>query len=189
MIRRPPRSTRTDTRFPYTTLFRSDEGAAQQDSEVERERPVLDVEKVVLDAPLDLFHGVGLSAPAVHLRPAGDARLHPVARRVGVDGFLVEPPGGLGGGRVRARPDQRHVASEHVDELRQLVEAGSSQEAPDPRHPGVVAPRQHSGIGIGHVRSEEHTSELQSLMRISYAVFCLKKKKKKYTNTNYYRIN
>src|SRR3546814_9369678 len=33
----------------------------------------------------------------------------------------------------------------------------------------------------GQVRSEEHTSELQSLMRISYAVFCLKKKKKKYT--------
>src|SRR3546814_3119303 len=38
-------------------------------------------------------------------------------------------------------------------------------------------PRQ---IGIGQHRSEEHTSELQSLMRISYAVFCLKKKKKKY---------
>src|SRR3546814_4147807 len=33
----------------------------------------------------------------------------------------------------------------------------------------------------GHIRSEEHTSELQSLMRISYAVFCLKKKKSKYT--------
>src|SRR3546814_5378139 len=36
--------------------------------------------------------------------------------------------------------------------------------------------------GVKDVRSEEHTSELQSLMRISYAVFCLKKKKKKYTN-------
>src|SRR3546814_2001469 len=35
-------------------------------------------------------------------------------------------------------------------------------------------------------RSEEHTSELQSLMRISYAVFCLKKKKKKHKNTNMY---
>src|SRR3546814_7367751 len=34
------------------------------------------------------------------------------------------------------------------------------------------------------LRSEEHTSELQSLMRISYAVFCLKKKKKQYTSTN-----
>src|SRR3546814_2627582 len=38
------------------------------------------------------------------------------------------------------------------------------------------------GFEGGHVRSEEHTSELQSLMRISYAVFCLKKKKTKYIN-------
>src|SRR3546814_11877624 len=72
MIRRPPRSTRTDTLFPYTTLFRS--------------------------------HG------------------------------------------------QSH---------------GDTQS-------GVSRPRRH----VGRVRSEEHTSELQSLMRISYAVFCLKKKKK-----------
>src|SRR3546814_3164708 len=40
------------------------------------------------------------------------------------------------------------------------------------------------GTGIGPERSEEHTSELQSLMRISYAVFCLKKKKKHKTITN-----
>src|SRR3546814_5343956 len=40
------------------------------------------------------------------------------------------------------------------------------------------------GEAAGWVRSEEHTSELQSLMRISYAVFCLKKKKRKYTTTN-----
>src|SRR3546814_3069972 len=52
-------------------------------------------------------------------------------------------------------------------------------------HPGIV-PIKYAGfdhfvvlksIHTGHVRSEEHTSELQSLMRISYAVFCLKKKK------------
>src|SRR3546814_20336139 len=42
--------------------------------------------------------------------------------------------------------------------------------------------RSLSGSGFGH-RSEEHTSELQSLMRISYAVFCLKKKKKSKTRT------
>src|SRR3546814_10766917 len=41
--------------------------------------------------------------------------------------------------------------------------------------------------GIGGLRSEEHTSELQSLMRISYAVFCLKKKKKKKQNTTDYK--
>src|SRR3546814_4380123 len=39
------------------------------------------------------------------------------------------------------------------------------------------------------LRSEEHTSELQSLMRISYAVFCLKKKKKIFTTTTYDSIN
>src|SRR3546814_7697582 len=81
MIRRPPRSTRTDTLFPYTTLFRS--------AGIRRRRP-----------------------------------------------------------RSRFRPDQR------------------------------FAQRQGGYPGAERIRSEEHTSELQSLMRISYAVFCLKKKKK-----------
>src|SRR3546814_10618578 len=85
MIRRPPRSTRTDTLFPYTTLFRS------------------------------------------RMPGALPARvLHPVAR----------------GGHGRPHGDRRHRS-------RQLAV----------------------------LRSEEHTSELQSLMRISYAVLCLKKKK------------
>src|SRR3546814_6850404 len=80
MIRRPPRSTRTDTLFPYTTLFRSDVVRAIRD-----------------DAPFSI--------------------------------------------------NGREVVARHLD----------------------------SEIGQ---RSEEHTSELQSLMRISYAVFCLKKKNK-----------
>src|SRR3546814_2236186 len=96
MIRRPPRSTRTDTLFPYTTLFRS-----------------------------------GLRFDRAH-RPRG-----PPAGR-------VEPQGS-----ARPAPD---------------VGAGrGSVDLPGP---------------AGKLRSEEHTSELQSLMRISYAVFCLKKKKK-----------
>src|SRR3546814_1639098 len=89
MIRRPPRSTRTDTLFPYTTLFRSGEGARRQ-------------------------------------------------------------------GRRGARP-------------------GAA--------PGGL--RAHRGLGERAsplARSEEHTSELQSLMRISYAVFCLKKKKNRNIN-------
>src|SRR3546814_8071063 len=86
MIRRPPRSKRTDTLFPYTTLFRSHSHHARH-----RDR--------------------------VHLR--------------------TELAAGLGAGR--------------------------------PAHAG--------GGRAGAARSEEHTSELQSLMRISYAVFCLKKKK------------
>src|SRR3546814_9390136 len=97
MIRRPPRSTRTDTLFPYTTLFRS-----------HRERRPF-VEHVVDD----------------------------------------QPPGEV---------------VVHVEADRGVEEAGRG-------HPGKFIGR------IGRIgRSEEHTSELQSLMRISYAVFCLKKK-------------
>src|SRR3546814_5399122 len=95
MIRRPPRSTRTDTLFPYTTLFRS------------------------LDAPTSTSST---------------------------------------GGRRRAADDS---ALRTASTLR-------STSTRSPRSPD---------------RSEEHTSELQSLMRISYAVFCLKKKKEKYKHT------
>src|SRR3546814_10024654 len=99
MIRRPPRSTRTDTLFPYTTLFRS----------------------------LGQDHG----------RHAG-----------GVHGLVV---GGVDLVRVVAAA----VQAPHVG----VGEVGD----------------QRGGFRV--LRSEEHTSELQSLMRISYAVFCLKKKK------------
>src|SRR3546814_4958634 len=101
MIRRPPRSTRTDTLFPYTTLFRSGRWP----------------------------HARARALPRAH------ARVHARARA-----------------RVHARPRAR---------LR--GRAGGR----------VRAPRR------ARRRSEEHTSELQSLMRISYAVFCLKKKNKK----------
>src|SRR3546814_5700315 len=95
MIRRPPRSTRTDTLFPYTTLFRSPD--------------------------LDLL--------ARDRSPRGGDARDRGRHRIGA---VV-----VGGGRA--------VAAERL-------------------HPAAPA------------RSEEHTSELQSLMRISYAVFCLKKK-------------
>src|SRR3546814_19909307 len=99
MIRRPPRSTRTDTRFPYTTLFRS---------------PDVD------EAPA----AVGLR----EVREAWAARL----------------PGN-----------------------------------PQALFTELLAMPQSELLSLLAVRSEEHTSELQSLMRISYAVFCLKKKKKR----------
>src|SRR3546814_19204904 len=94
MIRRPPRSTRTDTLFPYTTLFRSSLAEAR-------------------------------------------------------------------GPRERAH---------HADHLGALVVDGGGVEIAD----------------LAVARSEEHTSELQSLMRISYAVFCLKKKKYKKTKIRKY---
>src|SRR3546814_7558230 len=102
MIRRPPRSTRTDTLFPYTTLFRSH--------------------------------------PAVRVQ----ARLDHARNRLDLDA--------LAGGE----PLVHHEAGEAARAIAALLHLAAV---------GVVD------------RSEEHTSELQSLMRISYAVFCLKKKK------------
>src|SRR3546814_4687859 len=101
MLRRPPRSTRTDTLFPYTTLFRS-----------------------------------AMAASSPHGLTHGQADL----RRRGGNGDT--------GGAQRGDLAGRIALAEHVDRA-----------------------------GMAHAtRSEEHTSELQSLMRISYAVFCLKKK-------------
>src|SRR3546814_6582639 len=108
MIRRPPISTRTDTLFPYTTLFRSLDVAQSRlrDTAGDRvPRPRAQVDRGGAE-PRRLL-GLCRSAPQRAARHAGDDR--------------------------RARGDP--------------------------------------------LRSEEHTSELQSLMRISYAVFCLKKKK------------
>src|SRR3546814_4556251 len=105
MIRRPPRSTRTDTLFPYTTLFRS----------------------------------AGEWLPAPRCWPA-----------------------------TPARP--------------------SCPRASDTPGPGTEVLRTTSGQRARYrTRSEEHTSELQSLMRISYAVFCLKKKNTKQHNSNMQR--
>src|SRR3546814_6569728 len=102
MIRRPPRSTRTDTLFPYTTLFRSD-GAGD------------DVDRGALGR-----HDQVDTGSARHLRQPLDRRLDVLAG------------------------DQHQVG--------QLVDDDDDEGQ----------------------RSKEHTSELQSLMRISYAVFCLK---------------
>src|SRR3546814_7944793 len=107
MIRRPPRSTRTDTLFPDTTLFRSP--------------------------------------------PPG---LPPAAERV------PQWRTGSGGFAIRSTPKRQRLPR---------VPGGKAALGPSYAR---RAPR-----GNHRWRSEEHTSELQSLMRISYAVFCLKKKK------------
>src|SRR3546814_5465440 len=102
MIRRPPRSTRTDTLFPYTTLFRS------------------------------LGHqmlGIAVGAKTIKMHQSHRGANHPVQR-----------------------------AEDGVVEITSMNHGFAVDAATLPR-------------------SEEHTSELQSLMRISYAVFCLKKKK------------
>src|SRR3546814_3716110 len=73
-----------------------------------------------------------------------------------------------------------HVVTDRGDDIRArfVIMCGGPLNRPKlPGIPGLAAFK-------GKVRSEEHTSELQSLMRISYAVFCLKKKKKNITTTN-----
>src|SRR3546814_10788943 len=109
MIRRPPSSTRTDTLFPYTTLFRSGRHLSRQPQMV----------------------GLG--------QRRGEA---PGPDKFGHDGFA----------RRLLRPNA-YLLFQHKWHL-------------------------HSRHTARRLRSEEHTSELQSLMRISYAVCCLKKKNK-----------
>src|SRR3546814_5186110 len=112
MIRRPPRSTRTDTLFPYTTLFRS-----------------------------------GSPPSRISFACKLPFRCHPSL------------PGAQGNRSVY------------------LILRRSKCK------PYVADPLCSRCITLAH-RSEEHTSELQSLMRISYAVFCLKKKKNMKSNTH-----
>src|SRR3546814_1150194 len=111
MIRRPPRSTRTDTLFPYTTLFRSPDGVLESNLNTELVQP-----EPLEDEDLEFLEGIVNK----HHNETGS----PVAARI------------LGDWESNAG------------------------------------------------RSEEHTSELQSLMRSSYAVFCLKKKNRTPNNHN-----
>src|SRR3546814_7172268 len=87
-----------------------------------------------------------------------------------------------GGRRETEVPDQLggDDAVRHPEELAEHGERGQHREQPDP----CLAEARHCrGFDVLPCRSEEHTSELQSLMRISYAVFCLKKKQYKQRNT------
>src|SRR3546814_3249155 len=130
MIRRPPRSTRTDTLFPYTTLFRS-------------------AEVRVLERFLVGAHALDV------LLAATDLRVEPAIGE-------VRPP--RHGQRIADR-----VPGFAVERERLLVFARGAL------------------VGAGAGRSEEHTSELQSLMPIPYAVLCLNIKKHKLAKSTIYR--
>ena len=104
---------------------------------------------------------VDLAAQAVDLGPAGDARRQAVARGVAVDHAHEGLAGARAGvERVRARPDQRQLARQHVEELRQLVDRAAPQHAPDPCHAGVVArdraPRLGVGVGVAQAAELPH---------------------------------
>src|SRR3546814_8695833 len=144
-LRPPPRSTRTDTLLPYTTLFRS-------------------LGRVRDDGGEDLFDGPRPAVLAV--TQAG----HDVEQALEV------------GGRVA------HCCFRNGRQVdgATLVSGRSAFRIVVPRamaesQANVIQCRRLSGEGTS--RSEEHTSELQSLMSISYAVFCLKKKKTNLTIT------
>src|SRR3546814_2389392 len=115
MIRRPPRSTRTDTLFPYTTLFRS----------------------VTKELSSDAYEGRAPGTPGEEKTVA----------------YIIKKYEEAG-----LKPGNNGEWTQDVP----LVEITAKNATP---------------LTFTGGRSEEHTSELQSLMRISYAVFCLKKKK------------
>src|SRR3546814_5929314 len=121
MIRRPPKSTRTDTRLPYTTLFRTKTAGSRLAAD---------------------WHADGKASQA-----------------------------GL-------------VAFEFLTES---AHGHDSQPAPATSFPDFPARLSKMPLPVSQTvpRSEEHTSELQSLMRISYAVFCLKKKNKHNTTIHH----
>src|SRR3546814_3094524 len=141
MIRRPPRSTRTDTLFPYTTLFRSHAALVDLHAAAAAGGEQL-VAKRVEDHRVDRL---GAFAQRDRDAPVGEA-----AQVVAGAVERIDDPGMAAGAAVA------------------LLRAAFLAED------GVV------GVGPAQLlddRSEEDTSELQTLMRISYAVFCLKTKK------------
>src|SRR3546814_6550552 len=127
MIRRPPKSTRTATLFPYTTLYRSQ-------AEL-----------------LDLLGRCGVALGVRSLKPThqalGEDAVDGGGEQVVLDAH-VEHAGDAAGGVVGVQGAEHQVAGER----------GLDRDA--------------RGFQVAHLRSEEHTSELQYLMRSSYAVFC-----------------
>src|SRR5688572_24841263 len=119
------------TRQGMCALEQTTDDGETHESQIKRDRLVFDVVQVVLDSLLER----GVTAPAVHLRPPGDAGLHLVAQHVlrdAVPELLHEE------GTFRARADDRHFSLEHVPELRQLVEVEAPQPASDRRGARVV---------------------------------------------------
>src|SRR3546814_10801912 len=130
MIRRPPSSTRTDTLFPYTTLFRS----------------------------VDPECGARKRAPERYERYGFRCRWH----------FA----------HIEAQPFRDEKGNQYCPSAVSQGQAGARM--------SLGRRECLRGSFRAMRRSEEHTSELQSLMRISYAVFCLKTKKKTQTHKSTY---
>ena len=109
----------------------------------------------------DLLDRIGLAAPAIDLCPAGNPRLDTVAGEITLDHFLIEPVLGLGLEGVGARADERQLATNNIDELRQLIEARLADKAPHTGHPRVVSGDEPLGILVR--RLDIHRAELEDL--------------------------
>src|SRR3546814_8293262 len=160
MIRRPPRSTRTDTLFPYTTLFRSLPACFEEVAGLLRH---IEVVETALECIGITHHGERCERA---LRDIG-REVMPLGRS-GHARTVIDGREGREAIEIIA-PDLRIVA----DEPERIPVGGLDQ----PFRPDRILVELIDVSTVEEVlRLEEHTSELQSLMRISYAVFCLKKK-------------
>src|SRR4051794_10811958 len=121
------------------------EHRAHENLQVEPQRPVVDVVEVELNPVAHLVVAVGLAAKTVNLRPAGHTRLDVVTTRIERDPLFIVA---VVRKRVGPRPDQRHVAHQNVEELRDLVDVGTTQELPDFRHPRIVARRLRDNFAV-----------------------------------------
>ncbi len=133
----------------------------REDVEVQHQRPVLDVVQVAIDAFADLGGIIDFTAPAIDLRPAGDARLDLVAGEISVDDLVPELVARMGVHGMRARAHEREFAAQHVEELRQFVDGSLADEPSDPRDARIVLGNDLPGVRIGHLVI--HRAELQHL--------------------------
>ncbi len=120
---RPPRPVRSFRPASTSTFGCTNPTATtctQQDPHIEPDRPVLDIEQIVFHARVHQVDGRRLAAQPVHLGPAGDPRLDPVAVQVAIDAGRV-----ILDVRDRVWPRPHGMSPRSIDELRQLVEAGA----------------------------------------------------------------
>src|SRR3546814_580644 len=209
MIRRPPRSTRTDTLFPYTTLFRSAVQLEAGPPAPRAGRSLSGADGVSLTAIVLWERKVNLKLNGkVTVVTGGSKGIGlAVANAFAAEGayvaIIARNPEGLGQARAQLQASGHNVATFAADlsdpqAAAQVIERIEAEVGPiDILVNSAGAARRHEAEDLDaakwhaamdakffpyvHVqdavlpRSEEHTSELQSLMRISYAVFCLQK--------------
>src|SRR3546814_5596134 len=175
MRRRPPRSTRTDTLFPYTTLFRSAGGRAVADNDAtatigsgNTANAGNDVIVADSGSPGDVLAGdaASVGTDGDYARVTNDAQATGTGNTAKAGGDLITAGAGsdtISGGALS------------------LADLAAAAMVATVVNTGIAGGDASANASAGDDRSEEHTSELQSLMRLSYAAFCLKKQQIQHT--------